>query len=74
MVQLTRLISGIVMVNRPKVLCVAEKNDAAKSISRILAQMSNRVVTTREGRSVYNKLYCLESNYRNGRADIVFTR
>ncbi|XP_072531015.1 DNA topoisomerase 3-alpha [Salminus brasiliensis] len=42
-----------------KVLCVAEKNDAAKGISEI---MSNGRARRREGLSVYNKIYEYEYN------------
>ncbi|XP_061079167.1 DNA topoisomerase 3-alpha isoform X2 [Conger conger] len=49
-----------VMIRRAqikKVLCVAEKNDAAKGISEI---MSNGRAQRREGLSVYNKIYQFE--------------
>lgn len=42
-----------------KVLCVAEKNDAAKGIAEI---MSNGRSRRREGFSVYNKIYEYEYN------------
>ncbi|XP_030646362.1 DNA topoisomerase 3-alpha [Chanos chanos] len=42
-----------------KVLCVAEKNDAAKGIAEI---MSNGRARKREGLSVYNKIYEYEYN------------
>ncbi|XP_076865277.1 DNA topoisomerase 3-alpha [Brachyhypopomus gauderio] len=42
-----------------KVLCVAEKNDAAKGIAEI---MSNGRSRRREGHSVYNKIYEYEYN------------
>lgn len=54
-----------------KVLCVAEKNDAAKNIASILSK--NRMIR-REGRSRYNKLYCFEiDNCLGSKAQIVFT-
>ncbi|MCJ8746417.1 hypothetical protein PDJAM_G00141560, partial [Pangasius djambal] len=42
-----------------KVLCVAEKNDAAKGIAEIMSSGRSR---RREGYSVYNKIYEYEYN------------
>uniref|UniRef100_A0A915DD97 DNA topoisomerase n=1 Tax=Ditylenchus dipsaci TaxID=166011 RepID=A0A915DD97_9BILA len=47
------------MVANKRVLCVAEKNDAAKHISHIL---SRNHCALREGRSKFNKLYCFEGD------------
>ncbi|KAI1724598.1 DNA topoisomerase domain-containing protein [Ditylenchus destructor] len=59
------------MNNAPRrVLCVAEKNDAAKNIAKLL---SRNMCATREGRSLYNKLYCFEGEALGQRANIVFT-
>ncbi|XP_035205425.1 DNA topoisomerase 3-alpha-like, partial [Stegodyphus dumicola] len=53
-----------------RVLNVAEKNDAAKSIAEI---MSNGRLRRREGRSVYNKIYEFEYNLFNQRCQMVMT-
>lgn len=52
------------------VLCVAEKNDAAKNIAQIL---SGGHSIRREGRSRFNKLYCFSGEVRGERSNIVFT-
>lgn len=51
----------IIKMSSKRVLCVAEKNDAAKNISAILSQ--NRAVR-REGRSRFNKLYCFDKDFQ----------
>jgi DNA topoisomerase III len=49
---------------------VAEKNDAAKNISRILGNNPQ----TREGKSKYNKLYCFNMDCQFGRqCPVIFT-
>lgn len=53
-----------------RVLNVAEKNDAARSIAEI---MSNGRVNRREGKSVYNKIYEFEYNVFNQRCSMVMT-
>lgn len=54
-----------------KILCVAEKNDAAKNIALILSK--NKMVR-REGRSRFNKLYCFDlENYLNSKAQLIVT-
>ena len=53
-----------------RVLNVAEKNDAAKSISGI---MSCGRLKRREGRSVYNKIYEFEYNLFNQRCTMIMT-
>ncbi|KFM57981.1 DNA topoisomerase 3-alpha, partial [Stegodyphus mimosarum] len=53
-----------------RVLNVAEKNDAAKSIAEI---MCNGRFRRREGRSVYNKIYEFEYNLFNQRCQMVMT-
>ncbi|KAI3380235.1 hypothetical protein SNEBB_010803 [Seison nebaliae] len=45
-----------------RILCVAEKNDAAKSISSL---WSNGHIRRREGRSIYNKIYEFNSTFRS---------
>jgi len=57
------------MVNR-KVLCVAEKNDAAKNIAAI---MSNSSAIYRDGPARYNKLYCFDGMVLNQQSSVVFT-
>ena len=52
------------------VLCVAEKNDAARGIAQIL---SHNRMQRREGRSKYNKLYCFEAQLFGRRANLVMT-
>lgn len=53
-----------------RVLNVAEKNDAAKSISEI---MSCGRMKRREGKSVYNKIYEFEYNLFNQRCTMTMT-
>lgn len=53
-----------------RVLNVAEKNDAAKSISGI---MSHGRLQRREGKSPYNKIYEFEYNIFNQRCRMVMT-
>lgn len=53
-----------------RVLNVAEKNDAAKSISEI---MSRGGMNRREGKSVYNKIYEFEYNLFNQRCTMIMT-
>ncbi|KAG5279433.1 hypothetical protein AALO_G00077730 [Alosa alosa] len=53
-----------------KVLCVAEKNDAAKGISEI---MSNGRARRKEGLSVYNKLYEYEYNLFGQNVSVTMT-
>lgn len=54
-----------------RVLCVAEKNDAAKNIASILSK--NRMIR-REGRSRYNKLYIFDiDNFLGCKSNVVFT-
>jgi DNA topoisomerase-3 len=55
---------------RHKVLCVAEKNDAAKNIASIL---SNGQSQFRNGQATYNKLYCYDGVVQNQQSSIVFT-
>lgn len=55
---------------KPKVLCVAEKNDAAKNIASIL---SNGTSKYQDGQSVFNKLYCFDASIQNVESSIVFT-
>ena len=53
-----------------KVLCVAEKNDAAKNIANIL---STGRPTVRRGGATYNMLYCFEMDMDGQRTEVVFT-
>ncbi|XP_051569913.1 DNA topoisomerase 3-alpha-like isoform X2 [Myxocyprinus asiaticus] len=53
-----------------KVLCVAEKNDAAKGIAEI---MSNGRSRRREGYSVYNKIYEYEYNLFGQNVTVIMT-
>lgn len=53
-----------------RVLCVAEKNDAAKSIASIL---SNSRQVLRNGPATYNKLYCFDAVIRGQQSSVVFT-
>uniref|UniRef100_A0AAY4BQY9 DNA topoisomerase n=1 Tax=Denticeps clupeoides TaxID=299321 RepID=A0AAY4BQY9_9TELE len=53
-----------------KVLCVAEKNDAAKGIAEIMSSGRSR---RREGHSVYNKLYEFEYNLFGQNVTVVMT-
>lgn len=53
-----------------KYLNVAEKNDAAKSISSLL---SNGTARRTEGLSPYNKLYSFQINFRGTNTDMVMT-
>ncbi|XP_076459295.1 DNA topoisomerase 3-alpha-like [Babylonia areolata] len=62
-----RLLSSKTMV---RVLNVAEKNDAAKSLSDV---MSNGRYRKREGFSVYNKIYEFESVLLNQNVTMTFT-
>lgn len=48
-------------MSHQRILCVAEKNDAAKNISALL---SNNHLVRKEGRSKYNKLYCFDFNFQ----------
>ncbi|KAI6183825.1 Toprim and DNA topoisomerase domain containing protein, protein [Aphelenchoides bicaudatus] len=57
------------MVNR-KILCVAEKNDAAKNIAIIL---SNSRQVFRNGPAQYNKLYCFDTVMLGHQSSVVFT-
>ena len=52
------------------VLCVAEKNDAAKNIAALL---SNRRSTYKNTRSPYNKLYIFDDKFQRSDATFVFT-
>ncbi|CAD5212398.1 unnamed protein product [Bursaphelenchus okinawaensis] len=54
-----------------KVLCVAEKNDAAKSIANILTSPAKP--TLRNGASRFNKLYCLKYDLCGANSNVVFT-
>ncbi|XP_070500540.1 DNA topoisomerase 3-alpha [Chironomus tepperi] len=56
--------------DKMKYLCVAEKNDAAKTISSIL---SNGHSDRREGYSQFNKIYEFEMDVRGQNSKIVFT-
>lgn len=53
-----------------RVLNVAEKNDAAREISRIMSRGSNG---RREGMSRYNKIYEYEYNLLNRRCEMIMT-
>lgn len=53
-----------------RVLNVAEKNDAAKSIAAI---MSRGACRRRDGRSVYNKIYEFDYNLFNQQCKMVMT-
>lgn len=53
-----------------RVLNVAEKNDAAKSISEIMSRGGMR---RREGKSVYNKIYEFDYNLFNQRCTMIMT-
>ncbi len=53
-----------------KILNVAEKNDAAKSISAILSRGRS---VLREGQSPYNKIYCFPYAFRGNQVDMAFT-
>jgi len=53
-----------------RVLCVAEKNDAARGIAGIL---SNGNSQRHEGRSKYNKIYRFSQTFRGQRADFSVT-
>ncbi|CAD5216704.1 unnamed protein product [Bursaphelenchus xylophilus] len=54
-----------------KVLCVAEKNDASKSISNLLTSPAKP--TLRNGPAKYNKLYCFQYNLCGPNSNVVFT-
>lgn len=56
--------------NVSRILCVAEKNDAAKSISSIL---SNNRAFCSNGRSKYNKIYTFDMELEGRHATFVFT-
>ena len=53
-----------------RVLCVAEKNDAAKSIANIL---TNNQAQRTEGRSKYNKIYRFDYQFRGQQAHFAMT-
>ncbi|EYC15966.1 hypothetical protein Y032_0035g3067 [Ancylostoma ceylanicum] len=53
-----------------RVLCVAEKNDVAKGVAAIL---SKGQIARREGRSVYNKIYCLNTEILGQNASLAVT-
>uniref|UniRef100_A0A7E4VQF8 DNA topoisomerase n=1 Tax=Panagrellus redivivus TaxID=6233 RepID=A0A7E4VQF8_PANRE len=53
-----------------RVLCVAEKNDAAKNIA---LQLSGNRFQRAEGRSKYNKLYSFDGQFRGQPAKFVMT-
>lgn len=53
-----------------KYLNVAEKNDAAKSISALLSKGAARRT---EGLSPYNKLYSFQTNFLGNQAEMVMT-
>ncbi|XP_070617542.1 DNA topoisomerase 3-alpha [Erythrolamprus reginae] len=56
--------------NLQKVLCVAEKNDAARGIADIL---SNSRMRRREGMSVYNKIYEFQYHLFNQNVTLIMT-
>lgn len=53
-----------------KYLNVAEKNDAAKSISAFL---SNGTARRSEGLSVFNKIYSFQHDFKGNRVDMIMT-
>jgi DNA topoisomerase-3 len=53
-----------------KILCVAEKNDAAKNIASILSGGRSAM---RNGPATYNKLYCFDMNFQNQLSSFIFT-
>lgn len=53
-----------------KYLNVAEKNDAAKSISALL---SGGTARRTEGLSTYNKLYSFQCNFKGAQTDMIMT-
>lgn len=53
-----------------RVLCVAEKNDAAKGIAAIL---SGGQAQRDEGRSKYNKIYRFSQNFRGQQVNFAMT-
>uniref|UniRef100_A0AC34FQ20 DNA topoisomerase n=1 Tax=Panagrolaimus sp. ES5 TaxID=591445 RepID=A0AC34FQ20_9BILA len=53
-----------------RVLCVAEKNDAAKNIAALL---SRGAAQRTEGRSVYNKIYRFDCQFRGQMAQFAMT-
>jgi hypothetical protein len=53
-----------------RILCVAEKNDAAKNIAAIMSNAQSRL---RNGPAMYNKLYCFDANILGQQSSVVFT-
>jgi DNA topoisomerase-3 len=53
-----------------RVLCVAEKNDAAKNVASFL---SNGQYTVRKTKSKYNQLYIFDGQFRGATVTYVFT-